>query len=153
MNLIRYQSPQLSSWPPFNRLASLQDEVNRLFDFAWPSADSSLSSDWAPALDVAEDKDRFLVELEVPGIKKEDIKLSILDHVLTVSGERKDERVQREGATFRSERSFGQFKRSVTLSSAVDADKVKASYKDGILSIELPKAEEAKPKQIDVSVS
>ena len=153
MSLIRYQVPELSNWTPFDRLSSLRDEVNRLFDFSWPSRDSGLFSGWSPALDVFDDKDNFVVKVELPGMKKEDINLSLHDGVLTISGERKTERENKEGETFRSERYFGKFQRSVTLPMAVDANKVNASYKDGVLSIELAKAEEAKPKQIAVNVS
>jgi len=153
MSLIRYQTPELSNWSSIDRLASFRDEVNRLFDFTWPSRDSGLFSGWSPALDVADDKDNLVVKVELPGMKKEDINLSLHDGVLTVSGERKHEREAKEGGTFRSERYFGKFQRSVTLPSAVDANKVNASYKDGILTVELPKAEEAKPKQIAVNVS
>lgn len=153
MSLIRYQVPELSNWPSFDRLSSFRDEVNRLFDLSWPTRDSGLFSGWSPALDLYDDKDRFTVSVELPGMKKEDIQLTIHGGVLTVSGERKHEREGQEGETFRSERHFGKFQRSVTLPAAVDATKVKASYKEGILSIDLPKAEEAKPKQIEVSVS
>jgi HSP20 family protein len=150
MSLIRYQSPELS---PLNRLATLRDEFDRLFDFSWPSRDTGLLGGWSPALDVFDDKDNLVVTLEVPGIKKDDIEISLHDGMLTVSGERKDEREQTEGQAFRSERYFGKFQRSLSLPTAVDAGKVKANYKDGILTIHLPKAEEAKPKQITVSAS
>ena len=153
MSLIRYQTPELSNWSSFDRLASFRDEVNRLFDFSWPSRDTGLLSGWSPALDVSDDKDNLVVKVELPGMKKEDINLSLHDGVLTISGERKHERETKEGGTFRSERYFGKFQRSVTLPSAVDSSKVNASYKDGILTVELPKAEEAKPKQIAVNVS
>lgn len=153
MSLIRYQMPELSNWSPVDRLSTLRDEMNRLFDFSWPSRDSGLFSGWSPALDVFDDKDNFVVKAELPGMKKEDINLSLHDGVLTISGERKFERENKEGETFRSERYFGKFQRSVTLPAAVDANKVSASYKDGVLSVELAKAEEAKPKQIAVSVS
>lgn len=153
MSLIRYQFPELSNWSSFDRLSSLRDEVNRLFDFTWPSRDSGLFSGWSPALDVFDDKDNFVVTVELPGLKKEEINLSLHDGVLTISGERKHERDEKEGGTFRSERYFGKFQRSVTLPAAVDANKVAANYKDGVLTVELPKAEEAKPKQIAVSVS
>lgn len=153
MSLIRYQIPELSNWSSSDRLSSLREEVNRLFDFSWPSRDSGLFSGWSPALDVFDDKDSFVVKVELPGMKKEDINLSLHDGVLTISGERKFERENKEGETFRSERYFGKFQRSVTLPAAVDANKVSASYKDGVLSIDLGKAEEAKPKQIAVSVS
>ena len=153
MSIIRYQTPELSSWSSFDRLASFRDEVNRLFDVSWPSRDTGLFSGWSPALDVSDDKDTLVVKVEVPGMKKEDINLSLHDGVLTISGERKHESKKQEGSSFRSERYFGKFHRSVTLPTAVDANKVNASYKDGILTVELPKAEEAKPKQIAVNVS
>jgi HSP20 family protein len=153
MSLIRYQFPHLSSWSSFDRLASLRDEVNRLFDFSWPSRDTGLFSGWSPALDVFDDKDSLVVKVELPGLKKEEINLSLHEGVLTISGERKRETEKKEGQTFRSERYFGKFQRSVTLPTAVDGNKVSAAYKDGILTVELPKAEEAKPKQIAVSVS
>lgn len=152
MSLIRYQSPSLSTWPSFDRLASLRDEMDRLFDFSYPSRDTGLFSGWSPALDVYDDKDSFVVSAELPGMKKEDINISLHEGVLTISGERKHERENKEGETFRSERYFGKFQRSVTLPARVDASNVKASYKDGILWVHLPKSEEAKPKQIDVSV-
>jgi HSP20 family protein len=153
MSLIRYQFPELTTYSPFDRLASFRDEINRLFDLGTPSRDSGFFSGWTPALDVYNEKDHLLVSVELPGLKKEEINLSLHDGVLTVSGERKHEREGKEGETFRSERYFGKFQRSVTLPTAVNSAQVKASYKDGILSIELPKAEEAKPKQIEVSVS
>jgi HSP20 family protein len=153
MSLIHYQFPQLSNWSSFDRLNSLRDEMNRLFDFSWPSRDSGLFSGWSPALDVFDDKNDLIVKVELPGMKKDEIDLSLHDGVLTISGERKQEREEKEGESFRSERYFGKFQRSVTLPTAVDASKVNASYKDGILMVDLPKAEEAKPKQIAVSVS
>ena len=153
MSLIRYQFPETSAWSSSDRLSSLRDEVNRLFDFSWPSRDSGLFSGWSPALDVHDDKDSLSVQVELPGVKKDEIDISLHEGVLTVSGQRKLERERQEGETFRSERYFGKFQRSVTLPAAVDADKVKASYTDGILTIDLPKAEEAKPKQIAVNIS
>lgn len=153
MSLIRYQVPELTNWSSFDRLASLRDEFNRLFDWSIPSRDSGFFSGWTPALDVYDDKDHLVVNVELPGMKKEEIEISLHDGTLTVSGERKFDREAKEGQTFRSERYFGKFQRSLTLPTAVDAGKVKASYKDGILTIDLAKAEEAKPKQIEVSVS
>ena|SRR5687767_8115936 len=153
MSLTRYQYPQPTSWSSFDRLASLRDEMDRLFDFAWPTRDSGLFSGWSPALDVHDEKDNLVVHVELPGMKKEEIDISLHDGALTVSGERKQEREQKEGESFRSERYFGKFQRSVTLPAAVDAKNVKASYKDGLLTIHLPKAEEAKPKQIAVNIS
>lgn len=153
MSLIRYQTPELANWTPLDRLASLRDEMNRLFDFSWPSRDSGLFSGWSPAVDVYDDKDNFVVNCELPGMKKSEIEISLHDGVLTIGGERKQESERKEGETFRSERYFGKFQRSVTLPASVDGSKVKASYKDGLLSIELPKAEDAKPRHIEVNVS
>jgi HSP20 family protein len=153
MSLIRYQSPEMNPWTAFDRLPSLRDELSRLFDFALPTRDSGLFSGWTPALDVYDEKDNFVVKAELPGLKKEDIDINVHNGVLTISGERKQETEKKEGQTFRSERYFGRFQRSLTLPAAVDVQKVKASYKDGVLTIDLPKAEEAKPKQIAISVS
>ncbi len=115
-------------------------------------------SNWSPAIDVYQDKDQFTVVAEVPGLKKEDLNLSLHDGVLTISGERKREEKPEQG--FRSERFVGRFQRSITLPASVDPNKVKADpnkvkagYQDGLLKVVLPKSEEAKPKQIEVSVS
>ena len=153
MSIIRYQTPQLPRWSSFDRFAALRSELDRLFDFAPLSRERGTASAWAPVLDVHHDKDNYVVTAELPGLKKEEINLSLHDGVLTISGERKNERETKEGQSFRNERYFGKFQRSVTLPAAVDSGKVKASYKDGVLTVELPKAEEAKPKQIEVSVS
>jgi len=155
MSLIRYQSPELTTWSPFDRLATLREEVNRLLDgdMAAVSRESGLFSGWNPALDVHQDKDNVYVKVELPGMKKEEIDISLHEGMLTISGERKQESEVNEGDTFRSERFFGRFHRTVTLPTMVDGSRVKATYKDGILTVELPKAEEAKPKQIQVNVS
>jgi HSP20 family protein len=152
MNLIRYQTPECNPWSGLDRSPSLRDELSRLFDFAFPQRDSGLFGGWTPALDVYDEKENFIVKVELPGLKKDDIDINLHDGVLTVSGERKSEREAKEGETFRSERYFGRFQRSVQLPALVDATKVKAAYKDGVLTIDLPKAEEAKPKQIAVNV-
>ena len=153
MSLIRYQAPQLSNWPSFDRLFSLRNDLDRLFDLTWSGRDSGLFSGWSPALDVFDEKDHFVVNAELPGMKKEEIDLSFQDGMLSISGERKQTTGNTEGETFRSERYFGKFQRSVTLPAAVDASKIGASYKDGILSVALPKSESAKPKQIAVNVA
>jgi HSP20 family protein len=153
MSLIRYQTPELSNWGSSDRLASLRDEMNRMFDFSFPSRDTGLFSGWSPALDVYDEKDHLLVKVELPGMKKEDIEISLHDGMLTISGERKHEFEGKEGETFRSERYFGKFQRTVTLPVSVNPENVKATYKDGLLSIELAKSEEAKPRQIEVNVS
>lgn len=153
MKLTRYRPSELGTWSPFERLTSLRDEMNRLFENVFPGGrEESLFAGWSPALDVHEDKENVIVKAEVPGLKKEDIELQLLDDVLTISGERKHEVERKEGNTFHSERHFGKFRRSVALPSPVDTTKVTAAYADGVLTVTLPKAEEAKPKQIDIKV-
>jgi len=144
MNLIRYQKPDVV-WPTFGRLSNLRDELDRLFE--------SPLTGWLPALDAHEDKESFTVQVELPGFKREDIQVSLQDGVLTLSGERKEEKVSKETEVHRQERYYGKFARALTLPTAVAADKVKAAYKDGVLTVTLPKAEEAKPKQIDVNIN
>ncbi len=142
MKLMQYQRPSVA-WPTFGRLANLQDELDRLFE--------SPLTGWAPALDVHEDKDSFSIRVELPGMKREDIEVSLQDGALIISGERKEEKVNEGTEVHRQERFYGRFSRALTLPSAVAGDKVKAQYKDGILTVTLPKAEEAKPKAITVS--
>ena len=142
MKLMQYQRPSLA-WPTFGRLSNLQDEIDRLFE--------SPLTGWAPALDVHEDKDSFSVRVELPGMKREDIEVALHDGALVISGERKEEKIAEGTEVHRQERFCGKFSRVLTLPAAVAGDKVKAQYKDGILTVTLPKAEEAKPKAITVS--
>jgi len=141
-------------WPTFDRLSNLRDELERLFEFPLTelARTSSLLSGWTPALDMFEDKDNFIVKAELPGMKKEDINISLHEGALAITGERKREEKHDEAGVCREERFFGRFHRSVSLPKPVAADKVKASYKDGVLVVTLPKTEEVKPKQIEVSV-
>jgi len=152
--LTRWQRPD-ATWPTVGRLSSLREEIDRLFQapLAELSHASQLLSGWTPALDVYEDKDNLIVKAELPGMKREDIDVSLHDGSLSISGERKYQEKHAEAEVYRSERFFGRFQRTVTLPAPVAGDKVKAQYKDGILTITLPKTEEAKPKHIDVNVS
>ena len=146
MNLIRYNNPELGS-----PLGTFTDQINRLFGLTTRPAESF--GDWSPALDAFEDKDKYTACIEVPGLKKDDLNVTVHDGVLTISGERKTEKDVKECTVHRTERYYGKFSRSVSLPSAVRADKVSAAYKDGVLTVEVPKAEEAKPKTIEVKVS
>ena len=155
MSLIRYQAPELSTWPTFGRLSNLRDELDSLFELPFWSnfgRQTQLFSGWTPALDLYENNDNLIAVVELPGMRKEDIEISLHDGMLTISGERKSGTPEGDKAE-RTERYIGKFRRSITLPSRVDANKVSATYKDGILTITLPKAEEAKPKQIQVNVS
>jgi len=155
MNIVKWQRPTLATWPNFGRLSDLRDEIDRLFESPLNelTRTSQLLSGWTPALDVFEDKDNFIVKAELPGMKKEDIEVSLHDGSLSLSGERQSETKHEDAEVYRAERFFGRFQRTLTLPTAVAADKANAAYKDGVLTITLPKTEEAKPKHIDVSVN
>ena len=155
MSLIRYQTPSSVMWPSLNRWASLRDDLDTLLELPFLTGggrQSQLFSGWTPALDLYQNNDNVVAIVELPGMRKEEIEISLQDGMLTIAGERKAEGDQDNGAT-RTERFTGKFRRSITLPSRVDANKVTATYKDGILTVTLPKAEEAKPKQIQVNVS
>jgi HSP20 family protein len=153
--LTRWQRPELAAWRTFGGLSGLREEIDRLFEapLSELARTSQFLTGWTVALDVHEDKDNVYVKAELPGMKKEDIELSLHDGCLSISGERKSETSHEGAEVYRAERFFGRFQRTVTLPTLVANDKVKAQYKDGVLTVTLPKAEEAKPKHIDVSVS
>ena len=136
MSFLRYQYPTLANWPTFNRL----------FDFA--TTELSSAAAWAPAIDLWENDEGYVATVEPPGFKPGDISIDLQDGVLTLSGERK---VETEGA-FRHERPTGKFTRRVELPNRVDSQRVTATYQDGILTVTLPKAEEAKPRKISVNL-
>jgi HSP20 family protein len=151
MALTRWHRPE-TVWPGLEELDQLRREMNQLLELSpleWNQ--SPIFNQWAPAVDLFEDRDHFIVKAEIPGLRKEQIDISLHAGALIISGERSYEEKQ-DGANYRSERFFGRFQRTVTLPKAVAADKVKAAYKDGILTVTLPKAEEAKPKQIEINV-
>ena len=153
MNLIRYQRPELASWGASNRWSTLRDELDSFFELPfWSNAGRAgqLFTGWSPALDLYQSNDNVVAVVELPGMRKEDIDISLHDNTLTISGERKHETKGGENAE-RTERYVGTFRRSIALPTSVDAKKVSATYEDGILKVSLPKAEEAKPKQIQVS--
>jgi HSP20 family protein len=146
----------LVRWAPFRDLLNIQDEMNRMFNNAFarfPEKGEGSAMLWAPLVDIVETDDEITVVAEIPGMKKEDVKISIQDDVLTLKGEKKQEKESNQKNFQRVERSYGVFERSFSLPSSIQSDKVKASYKDGLLTIHLPKAEEAKPKEISISVN
>jgi HSP20 family protein len=153
MNLIRYQAPELSAWPTLDRWSNLRDELNSLFELPfWGGLNrqGQLFSGWSPALDLYQDNDNFVAVVELPGMRKEDIEISLHDGSLIIAGERKGSSSNGEKAE-RTERYVGSFRRSISLPDPVDANRVSATYRDGILTVTLPKAEEAKPKRIEVN--
>jgi HSP20 family protein len=108
---------------------------------------------WSVAVDVIEEKDQYVLKADLPGVKKEDIKVSLEDNILTLQAERKAEAETQDKQVHRIERSFGRYQRTLNLGAHVDASKVQANYKDGVLELIVPKAEEVKPKSIDIQVS
>ena len=154
MTLIRYQAPELAPWSAADRWDNLKDELNSFFELPFWSSfarPGQLFSGWSPALDLYQSNDNVVVVIELPGMRKEDIEISLHDATLTINGERKRESTGNGDKAERTERYIGTFRRSVALPTRVDANKVSANYRDGILIVTLPKAEEVKPKQIQVS--
>jgi HSP20 family protein len=153
MSLIRYQAPELTPWSASDRWSNLRDELNSFFELpVWSTfaRTGQLFTGWSPALDLYQSNDNVVAVVELPGMRKEDIEISLHDGTLTISGERTRESTDAEKAE-RTERYIGTFRRSIALPTRVDANKVSATYRDGILTVTLPKAEEVKPKQIAVS--
>ncbi len=133
----------------------MQREINRMFDdfFRSDRDDTSLlASTWKPAVDIVEEDEAYVAKVELPGVNKDDVKITMQDNILTIRGEKKEEKKGKEGNAHRVERYYGSFQRSFSLPTSVKSDRIEAEYKDGILTINMPKAEEAKPKQIEVKV-
>ncbi|HTP79313.1 MAG TPA: Hsp20/alpha crystallin family protein [Bacteroidota bacterium] len=155
MTLIRWNPTRdLTAWSP--QFHNVRREMTRAFDNFFHGDvedDGSFGlSLWTPAVDIKEQDDEYVVNVELPGVKKDEVKITIESNVLTIRGEKKEEKNSKEGNYQRVERSYGSFQRSFTLPSTVKSDKIEAAYNDGVLTVTLPKAEEAKPKQIEVKV-
>ena len=155
MSLVRWNPVRdLTAFP--SDVLSMQREINKMFDsfFRGSAGEDGFmtASAWTPAADIAEHDDAYVVKAELPGITKEDVKITVQDNVLTIRGEKKQESESKGSSYHRVERTYGSFQRSFTLPTSVKSDKIDAAFKDGILSITMPKAEEAKPKQIEVKV-
>lgn len=143
----------LTVWSPFQELNRLQREVNRLFEASLPREEEAGEfSRWYPAVDVFEDAERFIVRAELPGMKSSDVNVSIENSTLTISGERKLESEEKKDNYLRIERRYGSFRRSFQLPNTVDAAKISAEMKDGMLTVTLPKRIEVQPKQIKIEV-
>ena len=141
---------ELIRWEPFDQFNKIHSRLNELFEDNFNQSPVGANSRWAPAMDVLESREAYIIRAELPGMKKEDINVELKDGTLTLSGERKSEELA-QGVEYRSvERVNGKFVRSVILPKTVNHDAIRASYKDGILEIHVPKVEEAKPRQITV---
>jgi HSP20 family protein len=130
-------------------LMNLRDDIDRMFrDF---HEDFDRESRWFPSVDIAEDQDKLVLSAELPGLKKDDVKINLEGKTLTIQGERKAQADNRNERYYRTERFYGKFNRSFTLNSEIDAEKIQADFKDGVLTINLPKSEAVKPRQITIN--
>lgn len=150
----------LVRWNPWRDFGPLTRNFDQFFDSLAPRSsrgpngeESDFLGTWYPAVDIFDNEREIVLKAELPGLKKEDIDIHVEDNLLTLRGERKREEEVKEKGYYRSERAYGTFSRSFTLPATVDVKKIGASYKDGVLAVTLPKAEEAKPRQIEVKVS
>jgi HSP20 family protein len=142
---------------PFRELEEMSHRLSRIFGRPLPPKDGGKEemtiAEWSPLVDITEDDKEYLIKAELPEVKKEDVKISIHDNVLSISGERKYEKEEKGKKYHRVERAYGSFMRSFTLPEEADAGKISADYKDGVLKVHLAKSEKAKPKSIEVKVS
>ncbi len=158
MTLVRWKPMRsMTAWNPVTDLASeivsMQQEIDNMFDrFRGGISDSGSLTRWTPATDIVEQDNEYIVRMEVPGVDKNNVKITVMNNVLSVEGERKVEEEKNDKNFHRVERAYGSFYRSFTLPSTVLNNKIEASYLDGVLSITIPKAEEAKPKEIEVKI-
>lgn len=147
----------VTRWDPFKDLDELQGRLSTLFGRAPVRKEGEREermtlTDWAPLVDVIEDEKEYLVKAELPEVKKEDVKIAVQDDVLTMSGERMQEKEEKGKKFHRIERAYGSFSRSFTLPEDADASKITADFKNGVLTVHLPKSERAKPKSIEVKI-
>lgn len=144
----------LIRWQP-RELYDLRRDVNQLFDSFWGNGENEPTQPtvWRPSVDISEREGEFTVTVDLPGIRREDLDVTVVNGRLTIKGERRHEKEEKDATTHRVERAYGTFTRSFDLPTAVAADKISAAYRDGVLTVVVPKAEEAKPKQIEVRVS
>lgn len=151
MTLIRWSPKTLT---PLHDLPSIQEEVNRLFDsmFTRGTLRSDVGSVFTPSVDIEETPEEFIVKADLPGVSQKDVKVSLMGDTLTIRGERKQEKSTKDGSHHRVERIHGTFERSFSLGTPVRNDKVSAQYRDGVLEVHVPKAEEARMREIEVQV-
>lgn len=147
----------LTTWDPFKELNELENRLATIFGRApvrksGGKEEAMTVAEWAPLVDITEDEKEYLIKAELPEVKKDDVKVSVQDGILTISGERKSEKEEKNKKFHRVEWAYGSFSRSFTLPEDADADKVAGDFKDGVLKVHVPKSEKAKPKKIEVKV-
>ncbi|HWA96280.1 MAG TPA: Hsp20/alpha crystallin family protein [Terracidiphilus sp.] len=143
----------ITRWDPFREVVALQNRVNSLFRDYGEAEGPLTAASFVPAVDIYEDTEKVVLKLEVPGIEEKDLDVRVENHTLTVKGERKFEKEEKEENFHRIERRYGSFYRAFTLPSTVDTENVDAKYNAGVLKLELKKKPEAQPKQIKVNVA
>jgi HSP20 family protein len=145
-------------WNPFREMEELQNRLSSLIEgfgtrLPQQEGEGIAMGDWAPLVDITEDEKEYLVKVELPEVRKEDLKVTVENGVLSISGERKLEKEEKGKRYHRIERAYGSFTRSFTLPEGADSSKVNAQFKDGVLQVHLAKSETARPKAIDVKIS
>ena len=147
----------LVRWDPFRELEEVSDRLNRMFARTAASRtngkETMIVADWTPSVDISETEQEYQIKAEIPDVKKEDVKVTVEDGVLTIQGERKHEKEEKGKKYHRIERSYGSFVRTFSLPDVIEEEKVNADFKDGVLNLHLPKSEKAKPKAIEVKVA
>jgi HSP20 family protein len=144
----------IARWEPFRGVSALQDQINRLFNDAFErTGEQSSLSAWSPAVDIYETEQQLVVKADLPDVDPKDLDIRVENNVLTIRGERKFDKKVNEENYLRVERSYGSFARSFTLANTVNTDDIKAEFQNGVLTLSIPKREEAKPKQIKVNVN
>jgi HSP20 family protein len=146
----------LVKWDPFHNVATLQDRINRLFEDSFPQAqgveDDMTVCAWRPKVDIFEADSGVVIKVDLPGVRKEDVSVEVKDNLLTLRGERKEEPEVPENRYYRRERTCGNFLRAFTLQAPITPDKIKATFKDGVLTVRLPHPEEDLPKRVRVNI-
>jgi HSP20 family protein len=144
----------ITRWDPFGNLSSLQEQVNRLFESGMQNRnDNSALTTWSPAVDIYQTENELVLKAELPAINEKDLDIRVENNMLTIRGERKFESEVKEDNYLRIERTYGSFSRSFGLPNTVNTEAIKAAYKNGVLTVEMPWRAESKPKQVKINVT
>lgn len=146
----------LVRWSPWREMVTMQDRMNRFLDDSFTTTGAGFGggqlemANWHPMVDIYDKDEKIVIKAELPGLEKKDIAIDVKDRVLTLKGERAYDNETKDEKYYRRERTYGKFQRSFTLPAGLDSEKIKADYKDGVLSVEIPKPEKEQPKQITI---
>lgn len=156
--LMRWNPFKSSTWDPFKDLEDFEQRLATTFGRVMPKkngdeTEAIAAADWAPLVDITEDEKEYVVKAELPGLKKEEVKVSVEENVMTISGERKVEKEEKTKKYHRVERAYGKFERSFTLPEQADGTKITADFKEGVLQVHLPKTEKPASKAVEVKIT